>query len=317
VSYCLFLCGAMADEEKLAAVVACLMNDGGVIPIGDRMRSVFLLKQDGGETAMDAMIAGLYSPSILLAHECAYCLGQLRKTYPIDALTKALRDDSLNPIVRHEAAEAMAAIGDPRVLAVLEEYSTSKVVEVAETCVIAVAKLKQQQEEKKKKRENDATHNFNSVDPAPPSDSVDVGELTTTMCDEDVELFVRYRAMFALRNLNTEESVLGLVAGLQGSSALFRHEICYVLGQMAHVASFSALEAVLKRDDEHPMVRHEAAEAIGNIDDVRVPAALAAFLKSGDRIVKESCQVGLDIYNYNSSEQFDSIVTEVGPAGSE
>ena len=38
-------------------------------------------------------------------------------------------------------------------------------------------------------------------------------------------LFQRYRAMFSLRNMGTEEAVLALAHGFTDKSALFRHEI--------------------------------------------------------------------------------------------
>ena len=66
--------------------------------------------------------------------------------------------------------------------------------------------------------------------------------------------------MFSLRNLNSDDAAMALVSGLQDSSALFRHEIAYVLGQMQRPVTATALIAVLERKDEHRMVRHEAAE---------------------------------------------------------
>jgi deoxyhypusine monooxygenase len=57
---------------------------------------------------------------------------------------------------------------------------------------------------------------------------------------------------------------------VKDSSALFRHEVGYVFGQLQHPAAVKPLMEVLKRDHEHGMVRHEAAEALGSIatDDV-------------------------------------------------
>ena len=41
------------------------------------------------------------------------------------------------------------------------------------------------------------------------------------------------RALFSLRNLGTEESVLAVAEGLScEDNALFRHEVAYVLGQI-------------------------------------------------------------------------------------
>lgn len=52
-----------------------------------------------------------------------------------------------------------------------------------------------------------------SVDPAPPAVRSNVTELRTILLDESLPLFDRYRAMFALRNLGTEEAVLALGDG--------------------------------------------------------------------------------------------------------
>ena len=68
--------------------------------------------------------------------------------------------------------------------------------------------------------------------------------------DPSLSLFERYRAMFSLRNLNSDDAAMALVNGLQDGSALFRHEIAYVLGQMQRPMTATALIAVLERKDE-------------------------------------------------------------------
>ncbi len=93
--------------------------------------------------------------------------------------------------------------------------------------------------------------------------------------------------MFALRNMGDKEAVLvrlhfsicdtgcrlphvdfrqALTAGFaEQKSALFRHELAYVMGQLQHPASVDCLLEVLGNKQEHAMVRHEAAEALGSI----------------------------------------------------
>jgi deoxyhypusine monooxygenase len=68
--------------------------------------------------------------------------------------------------------------------------------------------------------------------------------------------------MFALRNMNNDEAALALVEGFKDSSALFRHEIAYVLGQMQRKITIEGLCVVLRDTNEHRMVRHEAAEVL-------------------------------------------------------
>ena len=66
---------------------------------------------------------------------------------------------------------------------------------------------------------------FFSVDPAPAMGAADIPALREALLDTSRSLFERYRALFALRNMNTAESTLALVDGLGDESALFRHEI--------------------------------------------------------------------------------------------
>lgn len=48
-------------------------------------------------------------------------------------------------------------------------------------------------------------------------------------------------------------------------SLCFILQVAYVLGQLQNKAASDALSVVLKNVCEHPMVRHEAAEALGSI----------------------------------------------------
>jgi len=59
-------------------------------------------------------------------------------------------------------------------------------------------------------------------------------QLKAQLLDTSLSLYTRYKAMFALRNRGDEASVLALTAGLKDRSALFRHEVAFVLGQLAH-----------------------------------------------------------------------------------
>ena len=52
------------------------------------------------------------------------------------------------------------------------------------------------------------------------------------------------------------------------------------------------------------MVRHEAAEALGSIGKEECLSVLQRYSEDGERVVKESCEVALDMLEYESSEQF-------------
>jgi len=146
---------------------------------------------------------------------------------------------------------------------------------------------------------------YSSVDPAPPHPShadMAMDELGEILCDSERPLFERYRAMFSLRNRGGASAVQQLCRALttDKSSALLRHEVAYVLGQMQHPNSVDALEQSLRRRNEHEMVRHESAEALGAIDGRwnDVERILTEFLNDDCDVVRESCIVALDAADY-------------------
>ncbi|XP_070765344.1 deoxyhypusine hydroxylase [Enoplosus armatus] len=294
----------MACVEHVAAVGQILVDPG--LDLTRRFRALFTLKNLGGAEAIEWISKAFIDESALLKHELAYCLGQMQDKRAIPTLTAVLKDTQQEPMVRHEAGEALGAIGDPVVLDLLKEYSQDPVIEVAETCQLALRRLEWLQSGGEKHLDDASTDKnpYCSVDPAPPAARKSVSELRSILLDESLPLFERYRAMFALRNLGNEEAVLALGDGLQCSSALFRHEIGYVLGQMQHPAAVPALCAALERSGENPMVRHEAAEALGSIGKDECLAVLQRYRGDGERVVKESCEVALDMLEYENSDQF-------------
>ena len=178
--------------------------------------------------------------SALLRHEVAYCIGQIQLPEAIPILHKSLESDS-NSMVRHEvckslpssrillplpkpllayptiknntikqkAGEALGAIGTQECLDILEKYLNDPSVEVRETCEIAVAAVRWKLEHPEEKdKAFPSCEMFSSIDPAPPSKQKDVEALKKELVDVEANLFDRYKAMFSLRNLATEEAVL-------------------------------------------------------------------------------------------------------------
>uniref|UniRef100_A0A3B4BLE7 Deoxyhypusine hydroxylase n=1 Tax=Periophthalmus magnuspinnatus TaxID=409849 RepID=A0A3B4BLE7_9GOBI len=291
----------MASVEQVSAVGQVLLDPKQ--ELAQRFRALFTLRNIGGPEAISWIGRGFCDESALLKHELAYCLGQMQDAQAIPILTAVLKDTQQEPMVRHEAGEALGAIGDASVLDLLTEYCQDPVTEVAETCQLAVARL--QWLESGGQFQDDSP--YNSVDPAPPAPQKSSSELRGILLNERLPLFERYRAMFALRNLGTEEATLALADGLQCSSALFRHEIGYVLGQMQHPAAVPALTAALEHPGENPMVRHEAAEALGSIGRQECVGVLQRHQADGERVVQESCVVALDMLHYENSQQFQYV----------
>ncbi|XP_039190723.1 deoxyhypusine hydroxylase [Crotalus tigris] len=288
----------MLTEKEVELIGQILVNPKQSLKA--RFRSLFTLRNLGGPAAIEWISRAFEDDSALLKHELAYCLGQMQDERAIPVLIDVLQNTCQEPMVRHEAGEALGAIGNPKVLDILKQYAEDPVVEVAETCQLAVKRLEWFQEHKT----NSAVNPYCSVDPAPPAEEKDVGKLRLTLLDESRSLFERYQAMFALRNMGGEAAVLALADGLRCGSALFRHEIAYVLGQMQQEASIPQLTASLEDVAENPMVRHECAEALGSIAKESCLTTLEAFAKDEERVVRESCEVALDMYDYENSADF-------------
>jgi deoxyhypusine monooxygenase len=136
-----------------------------------------------------------------------------------------------------------------------------------------------------------------------------VDELQRALLDTKSPLFLRYRSMFGLRDLASPPdlptaipAVLALAEGLHDASALFKHEVAFVFGQLSHPASIPALTACLRRTEEAAMVRHEAAEALGSLgEEEGVEEVLREFVNDGEQVVRESCVVALDMAAYEKS----------------
>ncbi|XP_045400669.1 deoxyhypusine hydroxylase [Lemur catta] len=288
----------MVTEQEVEAIGRTLVDPKQ--PLQTRFRALFTLRGLGGPGAISWISQAFSDDSALLKHELAYCLGQMQDARAIPVLVDVLRDTCQEPMVRHEAGEALGAIGNPEVLELLKEYSTDPVVEVAETCQLAVQRL----EWLRQHCGELVTGPYLSVDPAPPAEERDVGRLRAVLLDESQPLFERYRAMFALRNAGGQEAALALAEGLRCGSALFRHEVGYVLGQLQHEAAVPQLVAALARPAESPMVRHECAEALGAIARPSCLAALRAHAADPERVVRESCEVALDMYEHENAAAF-------------
>jgi len=290
----------VASEDKIEAV-GRVLNDRSR-PLKERFRGLFTLRNIGGPVAIRCIQQCFSDPSALLKHELAYCLGQMQDGKAIPVLKRILSDRNQEPMVRHEAGEALGAIASPDVKEILEEYAEDPVIEVAETCQLALGRLKWLAEsvELEKVSENP----YACVDPAPPSQENDVTVLKQMLQNESLNLFDRYRAMFSLRNLNTPESILALCEGLKTGSALFRHEVAFVLGQLQQEASIPYLQRSLEDQSENEMVRHECAEALGAIGSQTCFDILMKYLEDDKQVVKESCEIALDMCEYENSPEF-------------
>tara|TARA_B100000768_G_C11220611_1_gene350334 strand:- start:666 stop:1136 length:471 start_codon:yes stop_codon:yes gene_type:complete len=139
---------------------------------------------------------------------------------------------------------------------------------------------------------------YGSVDPAPASVGIDMEHMKSILLDDTARMFERMRVVFKFRNVRTVDSCLALCEAFSTKSALLRHELAYVLGQMQMEEALPALVGRLSDVDEHVMVRHEAAEALGAIGNLSAKPVLERFLSDPFIEVSESCEVALDLLDW-------------------
>ncbi|KAJ4896126.1 Deoxyhypusine hydroxylase [Raphanus sativus] len=292
-----FLCERLVDQSQ---------------PISERFRALFSLRNLKGPGPRNALILASRDESNLLAHEAAFALGQMQDAEAVPALESVLNDMSLHPI----AAEALGAIGLAGNAEILKKSLVlDPAQEVRETCELALKRIEELSNvDAEKEKELDTTERspFMSVDPAAPAAAFSsVQQLREILLDETKGMYERYAALFALRNHGGEDAVSAIVDSLSANSALLRHEVAYVLGQLQNKAALATLSKILRDVNEHPMVRHEAAEALGSIADEQSIALLQEFSRDPEPIVSQSCEVALSMLEFeNSGKSFEFFFTQ-------
>jgi deoxyhypusine monooxygenase len=153
------LSSSPGSDPKILALRDSLVSETTPLPV--RFRALFSLKhvarhEEGAKAsdAIDAIAAAFTSPSALLKHELAYCLGQTGKLAAVPHLQAVLRDLAEDPMCRHEAAEALGALGDSGSLDILRHFRdrTGEEVAVKETCEIAIDRIEWESSEKNREK---------------------------------------------------------------------------------------------------------------------------------------------------------------------
>ena len=147
-------------------------------------------------------------------------------------------------IVLHEAVEALGNLSHENTLKLLKRFENEPEDILYETCFLAEKLIEWRKATDNGKTEglNLAKLKFPSNDPAPPYNYVrqpkykDVKLLEQMVSGEieGLDLWERYRALFTLRELNSEESVVAMCQCLtkensRRCSALLKHEVAFVL----------------------------------------------------------------------------------------
>ena len=121
------------------------------VPLAKRFRALFSLKHLAAQQpssrqsseAIQAIAAAFASPSALLKHELAYCLGQTKNLDAAPFLRHVLEDREEDEMCRHEAAEALGALGDILSVELMKQLrdNEDEPEVVRETCDIAVDRI--------------------------------------------------------------------------------------------------------------------------------------------------------------------------------
>jgi len=119
----------------------------------------------------------------------------------------------------------------------------------------------------------------------------------------NVPLHNRFRALFTLKALKSQEAIRIISEGFKDESALLKHELAYCLGQMKNDSALPVLEKVLENKTEDPMVRHEAAEAMGAISSLASIPILQKYTSDSERTVRETCEIAIARIEWDNSEE--------------
>lgn len=283
-----------------------------------RHEVAFALGQMQAKKATSALISVLKNECEhgMTRHECAEALGAIGDDSAVDVLREMHEDETQCREVRETASLALRRIEHVTKKKKSAAIVGARVGSKKETTAVGIAE---------KEDDDDDVRRAYSVDPVPAMDaSVETDTLAAIILDDTADIWERYGAMFALRNRAQEtfglaktrenERVVELCSSTLGKtlrsetvhSALLKHEICYVLGQLRedddNDIAREALFDCLEDPNEHAMVRHEAAEAIGSRGGAGAEALLRKYLSCEDRVVRESCEVALDMLKENQEE---------------
>lgn len=159
------------------------------------------------------------------------------------------------------------------------------------------------------------------LEPAPPANSNDIHELESMLTNFNLSVPQRYTALVKLKKIASLNSAKAIFRGCAkittinvNDSDLLIHDCIYTLGQFQIKESIDLLIFLL-RTGKHPVTRHEAAFALGNmwandILDNRVLEILnvlhESFESDSELIVQESCSVAIsNLLFYRSNIEND------------
>lgn len=272
----------------------------------EKYNAIFGLRNFNNEEAAIALCnaAPFVCDSELLQHEIYYAVGQMGIEATIDSLISVLNDLKCSEVVRHEAGEALGNFPHlkEKLLPVLNEHLNSDSELVSTTAKIAVEKLKIYK---------DNSNNYNkylkgTLEPAEPFSQKQYDEFLSSsgLKEEHVYEWIlkptlpeytKYQVVYYYRDHFSEKTLKLYILLLskdntKNTTALLRHEINFIMGQLAEKGQTEemrkALIETIQNENEHSAVRHEAVLAYSAVfgnDEI-----IKAQLSSSEPLVRES-----------------------------
>ena len=334
-------------QHTAIADPSCLFRHDVAFCLGQR-------QDPASVAALSALLADKQQHS-MVRHEAAEALGAIAGADGEGGSGGAEETGAEQEEKQQQTSTSAAAAVEASCRAMLCEHLQDACQEVRETCEVALARIEHVERERERRRRDQEQQQqdsaaaapatapasapsfqespYFSVDPTPALPSTTpLPELEAQLMDPSKPMYERYQALFALRNRGGSDSVAVLCEALRrGSSALLKHEVAYVLGQMQSPESVRALKESLADASEHAMVRHEAAEALGAVaavaeggaaeggkeaeaeaddKDGGARRALLAFSSDPEPIVAESCEVALDVAGHEGEFEYADLGKE-------
>jgi deoxyhypusine monooxygenase len=120
----------------------------------------------------------------------------------------------------------------------------------------------------------------------------DIGYFQTVL-DSRPSIVLRIHAVCMLADMRNEAAIPLLASALlNDASPLVRHEAAFAMGQLEFKSAVPSLIQAMESDSS-VLVRHESAVALGSIGDERARAGLVARLEDRDEDVRLSAECAL------------------------
>eukprot|EP01017_Pseudomicrothorax_dubius_P014855 TRINITY_DN1736_c0_g1_i1.p1 TRINITY_DN1736_c0_g1~~TRINITY_DN1736_c0_g1_i1.p1 ORF type:complete len:309 (+),score=100.75 TRINITY_DN1736_c0_g1_i1:100-1026(+) len=305
-------CELLKHPEEKKKSLETLKNSAS--PTSEKYKAVFTLRTFGDPEAIEYLKEAFpyVDDSNLLKHEIAYAFGQLKhRELTEEFLLKVLHNEEENEVVRHEAGEALSNFLDEKINEVLEKYVKHSSSLIAETCQLGLHKYREREIALKRC----GNQYGGTIEPAPAftveelrenfadkfTDSADAASAAIAICeDPSIELFKKYRTIYYLRDTKTRDCLqaLGKLLISQKTSPLFRHEVAFILGQLApeSEAVLDQLRESIYNESEHEIVRHESLMAVSSI--TKNKELIRSFVGHSSKIISDSAEVAVDLMDY-------------------